>query len=119
MSREITKLFCPSNHRIGTVAADDNGLLVEYTAEGWGSDGVFGAPATDRLLDDVAGFLGAYCPKCRTLVELKVSDLRNAALAAQRGVHGSSLDADDKAWTQTGQPPMVPPGTRRHKSDPR
>ena len=117
--RPITKLFCPSNHRIGTVGADEDGLLVEYTAEVWHPNGVFGAPATDPLPDDVAGFIGAYCPKCRALVELDVRELRAAALAAQRGVHAESLNADEKAWIDAGHAPTIPPGTPRLKTDPR
>ena len=117
-ARHITKLFCPSNHRIGTVGADDDGLLVNYTAEVWHPDGVFGAPAIDRLPHDQVGMLGAYCPKCRTLVELDVRQLRAAALAAQSGLHVPSLNAADKEWMDAGHP-SIAPEVERLKNDPR
>ena len=117
--RVITKLFCPSNHRIGTVGADAEGLVVEYSAEVWHTDGVFGNPTTYRLDDGDPTVLGAYCSTCRNLVQLSVPDLRAAAHNAKRGIHPPSLDAADKAWTDAGYPAIVPPGTPRHKKDPR
>jgi hypothetical protein len=33
--RDITKVFCPRRHRVGTVRADADGLLIAYSAEVW------------------------------------------------------------------------------------
>jgi len=117
--RPITKVFCPSNHRVGTVGADADGLLVEYTAEVWHPTAVFGAPATDRLADDVAGFMGAYCKGCNRPVQLDVRQLRESALSGAKQARGVFTDSEDKMWVGAGHAPLYESDVRRMRHDPR
>lgn len=118
-NRDITGVFCPRNHRVGTVRADSNGLFIEYTGQVWHTTGMFGAPAIDRLPGDEVGAFGGYCKTCKKPVRLDVQELRAAAVAGQRDIHAPYSDTLDRLWVDTGQPPIYPPGTTRHKSDPR
>ncbi|HKI43098.1 MAG: hypothetical protein P4L48_03355 [Mycobacterium sp.] len=118
MSREVLKVFCPRRHRVGTVRADVDGLLVDYSAEAW-HNGLFGTRAVDQLFDDEAGELGGYCKPCKKPVQLDIQRLRAAALAGERDIQAPYGDTADRGWTDAGRPPMYPPGTTRHKTDPR
>ncbi len=130
--RHITKLFCPSNHRIGTVGADDDGLLVEYTAEVWHTGGMFGAPATNRLTVDevmptadgdqavwVAEEFGGYCNQCKRPVTLPVRQLWSAGKAHQKDLKLGFADSTDAVWRKSGHERMYPQDMPRHKRDPR
>ena len=117
--RDVTKVFCPRNHRVGTVVADADGLLVDYSALVLHRDGMFGADSANRLRDDAADVFEAYCKSCRKPVQLDARQLRSAAKAGQRDIvqpYGDTLDA---VWVDAGRTPMYPPGTTRHKRDPR
>ena len=119
MSREVLKVFCPRNHRVGTVVADGQGLRIDYDSEVHHTTGIFGAPYRMRLGEgDVTGF-AAYCKVCMKSVGLSVQGLRAAAHADRRHLHAPYSDTSDHIWTDAGHPPMYPPGTTRHKHDPR
>jgi hypothetical protein len=117
--RDITKVFCPRRHRVGTVRADADGLLIDYSAMASHNGGLFGAPAVDPLRDDEAAVLGGYCKPCKKPVQLDVQRLRAAALAGERDIEARYGDTLDNIWTDAGHPPIYPPGMTRHKTDPR
>lgn len=118
-ARDVVKVFCPRNHRVGTVRADADGLLLDYTAKVHHPTGIFGARAVDRLPDDAAMVLGGYCKACRKPVQVDVRQLREAAGSGRRGIAQPFGDAVDHEWRQAGRPPMYPPGATRGKGDPR
>ncbi|HEU0191428.1 MAG TPA: hypothetical protein VFR17_09175 [Mycobacterium sp.] len=118
MSRQITKVFCVRNHRIGTVCADADGLFIDYTAEVHHRGGIFGARTTDRLSDDEVCALTGYCASCKQPVALDSRTLRRSALSGERDVHAPSADAADATWRQAGREPLYPHDVTRHKTDP-
>lgn len=120
MGREVLKVFCWRNHRVGTVTAGPNGLVLEYTGEVWHTTGIFGAPSVLRLTDDDATDFAAYCPTCRKSVALNTRTLRDAALGGRHDARAPFSDTIDKLWTSDrGRKPLYPPGLTRFRHDPR
>lgn len=120
MSREIVKVFCARNHRVGTVTANSDGLIADYVGEVWHTTGIFGAPSKVRLANDESIDFEAYCRTCRKSVRLNTASLRTAALDRQTGVRAPFTDTIDNAWTkQMGKKPLYPPELRRFRDDPR
>lgn len=119
--REITRVWCASKkrHKVATVCADDEGLVLNYVAEVWHTTGSFGADCAERLRDDAVGMIYGYCKACKKPVELLVAELRAAGLAGARDMTMQFLDAIDKTHVDAGYPAMYPPGGQRHKTDPR
>jgi hypothetical protein len=120
MTRAIVKVFCPRNHRVGTVTANSDGLTVDYTGEVWHTTGIFGATSRLPLSDDDATDFAAYCPTCKKSVALNTRTLRDAALGGRRDAHAPFSDTIDKTWTSDrGRKPLYAPGLTRFKDDPR
>jgi hypothetical protein len=120
MARAVVKVFCPRNHRVGTVTAGPDGLTVNYTGEAWHTTGIFGAPSRLSLTDDDATDFAAYCTACRKSVALNTRTLRAAALGGRRDAHAPFSDTIDKTWTSDrGRKPLYPPGLTRFRHDPR
>jgi hypothetical protein len=117
--REVLKVFCPRNHRVGTVTVDDDGYAIDYIAEVWHSGpSIFGSPSSIRLDDDVIGFT-AFCNTCKKSVELNAPALIAAVASGTRGVRPQFSDAIDNAWTKAGGQPSYPPDLHRFGHDPR
>lgn len=108
MSREVLKVFCPRNHRIGTMIADTEGYAVEYTANVVHIDSVFPSSqkVTDRLSREEVASLAAYCRSCNRPVTLSVRALLRAADGGKRDHHA-------QAWGGEAR------GENRLKHDPR
>jgi hypothetical protein len=125
MSREIVKVFCMKGHRVATVVAHSDALVVDYVGEVWhrkdGRTGIFGAPGCKlRLTEDESDDFEAYCRTCRKSVRLNSATLRAAALERRRGISAPFVDTIDRAWIrQRGRQPLYPPDLERFKDDPR
>jgi hypothetical protein len=96
MSRDVVKVYCHRNHRVGTVIADAAGLRIEYTAAVLHTEGtIFGSSRLCVMRlgdDDVTGF-NAYCKSCKSPVALSVRGLRAAALDGVREIQAPSATA--------------------------
>jgi hypothetical protein len=63
--------------------------------------------------------LGGYCKSCKKPVQLDVRWLRVAALEEKGDIQAPYSDTLDRMWVDADHPPMYPPGTTRHTTDPR
>jgi hypothetical protein len=116
MNREIVIVRCMRRHRIGSVIADADGLIVNYVGEVWHVGGIFGADSTVRLTEDELLDFDAYCNVCRKSVRLNTANLRAAALDGKPGVSAPFTDTIDREWTGG---PLYSPGLKRFRHDPR
>lgn len=120
MSRDIVKVFCPRNHRIGTLTGDTEGLLLDYVAEVLHGRGViFGAPSTHRLRDDEVAAFAGYCTSCRSSVDLDTSILHAAVRDRVSEVHATFSVAIDLQRADVGWDRLYPPGLEWLRHDPR
>jgi hypothetical protein len=121
MSRDIVKVFCPRNHRVGTVTADpEKGLLLAYVAEVLHTDGIiFGAASTLPLADDEVAVFAGYCKSCKSSVNLDASGLRAAVRDRITEVHAPYSVAVDKEWADVGWDRIYPPSPKWLRHDPR
>jgi hypothetical protein len=119
MSREVLKVWCLKNNRIGRVIADAEGYAVEYAANVVHIGSVFPSPqkVTDRLARDETGSLAAYCRTCNRPVRLSIRALLRAVDDGKRGYHAPFTDDLNEPWG--GRVVTDPKGEERLKDDPR
>lgn len=119
MSREVLKVFCPKNNRIGTVIADADGYAVEYTANVVHPGSIFPSSqrVTDRLSRDEVLSLAAYCRTCNRPVTLSGRALLRAVDERKPGFHAPFTDDFNEPWG--GRRATDPGGEARLKVDPR
>jgi len=119
MSREVLKVLCAKNNRLGTVIADADGYAVEYTANVVHRGSVFPSPrrVIDRLSRDEVASLAAYCRACNRPVTLSVRALLRAIDERKLGYHAPFADDVNGPWG--GRKATDPGNEARLKDDPR
>jgi hypothetical protein len=121
MARAAVKVFCPRNHRVGTVLADAEGYAVEYIGAVRHPGVVFGSEhmVADRLDGDAVTELAGFCRPCNRPVTLDSGALLHAAQRGTPGHHVPFADSLDKRWADAGREPMYSGELRRLRHDPR
>jgi hypothetical protein len=119
MTREVLKVFCRRNDRVGTVTADADGYTLNYVSEVSHHGAVFGSPATLPLTADETTALNGYCKRCKAPVMLSAPKLRKQAIDGVREVHVPFATDVDKQWVDAGRDAIYPPDVEWLRHDPR
>ena len=119
MAREVLKVFCPRNDRVGTVTADADGYTLDYTSEVLHRGTIFGSPATLPLPADETAALTGYCKRCKAPVALSAPSLRKQAIDGVREVRVPFATDVDKQWVDAGRDAIYPPNVDWVRHDPR
>lgn len=122
MSREVLKVYCPRNHKVGSVTADaDAGVYVvnHFAALGGVEGPIYPSKNQVRspLLRDEVAETTAYCKTCKEPVTLDLRVISRKVAAGARDHHAAYSNAIDKTWRQAGREPMYPPDATRRNDD--